>query len=141
MKTEKRLKIERSGKYLLSLLLTSSLFLFWRKEFWIITLIILLIVYVLWKSKHLILVVFMIMLTRSSQRISNPMRCAYIMSIHAWFSTYLHINWQAVYKACYFNHMYSSYKVFFLTLYDLQLTAFGNQTLTSPGDNSKIFVI
>ena len=52
-KTERRLKIERSGKHLISLYLTSSLFLFWCKEFWIITLIILPIVYILGKSKHL----------------------------------------------------------------------------------------
>ena len=38
----------------LALFLTSSLFLFWCKEFWIITLIILLIVYILGKSKHFI---------------------------------------------------------------------------------------
>ena len=39
-KTERRLEIERSGKCLISLFLTSSLLLFWCKEFWIITLII-----------------------------------------------------------------------------------------------------
>ena len=44
-------KIKRSGKYLIFLFLTSSLFLLWCKEFWIITL---LIVYTLGKSKHLI---------------------------------------------------------------------------------------
>ena len=44
---------ERSGKYLISLFLTSSLFWFWCKEFSIIILIILLIVYILGKSKHL----------------------------------------------------------------------------------------
>ena len=32
-KAERRLTIERSGKYLISLFLTSSLFLFWSKEF------------------------------------------------------------------------------------------------------------
>ena len=53
-KKESRLKIERSGIYLISLSLTSSLFLFWCKEFWFNTLIILLIVYILGKSKHLI---------------------------------------------------------------------------------------
>ena len=52
--TERRLKTERSGKYLISLFLTASLFLFWYKEYWIITLIFLLIVYILRKSKHLI---------------------------------------------------------------------------------------
>ena len=46
-KTERSLTIEISGKYLTSLLLTSSLFLFWCKEFWINTLIILLIIYIL----------------------------------------------------------------------------------------------
>ena len=46
--------MERSGKYLISLFLTSYLFSFWCKEFWTITLIILLIVYILGKSKHLI---------------------------------------------------------------------------------------
>ena len=45
------IKIERSGKYLISLFLTSSLFWFECKEFWII---ILLIVCILGKSKHLI---------------------------------------------------------------------------------------
>ena len=56
-KTERRFTIERSGSgiYLISLYLTSALCLFWCKEFWIITLIILLIVYILRKSKHLIL--------------------------------------------------------------------------------------
>ena len=49
-----RLKIERSGNYLISLFLTDSLFLDWYEEFWIITLIILLIVYILGTSKHLI---------------------------------------------------------------------------------------
>ena len=44
-----------SDIYLISLLLTSSLFMFWCKEFWIITLIILLIVYILGKLKPLIL--------------------------------------------------------------------------------------
>ena len=53
--TERRLKIERSGKHLISLFLTSPLFLFRYKEIWIITLIIQLIVYILAKSKHLIL--------------------------------------------------------------------------------------
>ena len=43
--------IETSGTYLISLFLTSSLFLFWCKNNWII---ILLIVYILGKSKHLI---------------------------------------------------------------------------------------
>ena len=43
--------MERSGKYLISLFVTSSLFFFWCKEFWII---ILLIVYILGKLKHLI---------------------------------------------------------------------------------------
>ena len=38
----------------MSLFLTSSLLMFWCKEFWIITLIILLIVYISGKSKHLI---------------------------------------------------------------------------------------
>ena len=52
--TERRLKIETSGIYLISLFLTSYMFLFWCKEFWIIALIILLIVYILGKSKHLI---------------------------------------------------------------------------------------
>ena len=53
-KKGRRLKIERSGKYLISVFITSSLlFLFWCKEFWIITLIILLIVYILGKSKQL----------------------------------------------------------------------------------------
>ena len=37
-----------------SLFLNSSLFLFWCREFWIITLFILLIVFILRKSKHLI---------------------------------------------------------------------------------------
>jgi len=51
--SKNRLRIERSGIYLISLLLTSSLILLWCKEFWIITLIILLVVYILGKSKHL----------------------------------------------------------------------------------------
>ena len=52
--TERRLTIERSGIYLISLLLTSSLFFFWFEEFGIITLIVLLIVGISGKSKHLI---------------------------------------------------------------------------------------
>jgi len=51
---KRRLKVEGSGIYLISLFSTSSPFLFWCKEFWIITLIILVIVYILGKSKHLI---------------------------------------------------------------------------------------
>ena len=46
--------MERLGKCLISLFLTSSLFLFCCKEFLINTLIILLIIYILGKSKHLI---------------------------------------------------------------------------------------
>ena len=57
VKTERRLRIERSGKYLISLFLASSLFMFRCKEFWIITLVIILIVYILGKSKHLTLMV------------------------------------------------------------------------------------
>ena len=53
-KNREEVKIERSGKYLNSLFLTCFLFLFWYKEIWIITLIILLIVYILGKSKQLI---------------------------------------------------------------------------------------
>jgi len=49
--------IERSGIYLISLLVNSSLFLFWCKEFWINRLIILLIFYILGKSKHLIIII------------------------------------------------------------------------------------
>ena len=49
-KKERRLTIERSSKNLISQFLTSSLFFFWYKEFWIITLIIILIVYILGKS-------------------------------------------------------------------------------------------
>ena len=50
-KTERRLKTERSWKYLTSLFLSSSLFLFWFKEFWIITLTIILIIRII-KTKN-----------------------------------------------------------------------------------------
>ena len=44
----------REIRYLPDPFLTSSLFLIWCKEFWVITLIILFIVYILGKAKHLI---------------------------------------------------------------------------------------
>ena len=64
------MKKERSGRYLISLCLTSSLFLFVCKEFWIIILIILLIIYILGKSKHHIVVHFFCLLKRINTRLN-----------------------------------------------------------------------
>ena len=107
-KTERRLKIERSGIYRISLFLTSSQFLFWCKFFWIITLIILVIVYILGKLKHLILSIivphqviqFIVCI------VINQMTLKLNIDEQYWAMVWLLCNWKFCYSLNYISCLY-----------------------------------